>query len=56
VSLSVPIQKLCTAEEFGGPKCNKAVLEKLKEMEVNEDAKNANAIWKGLEKFKGDKS
>jgi uncharacterized metal-binding protein YceD (DUF177 family) len=52
VSLSVPVQKLCTAEEFGGPKCNKEVLEKLKEMEVKEDAKNANTIWKGLDKFK----
>ena len=52
VSLSVPVQKLCSAEEFGGPKCNKEALEKLRQMEANEDADNANAIWKGLEKFK----
>ena len=52
VSLSVPVQKLCSAEELGGPKCNREVLEKLREMEANEDANNANAIWKGLEKFK----
>lgn len=52
VSLSVPVQKLCTAEEFGGPLCNKEVLEKLKAMEVTEDAHNANTIWKGLEQFK----
>ncbi len=52
VSLSVPSQKLCSEEEFGGPKCNKEVLEKLKEMEANEDANNANTLWKGLEKFK----
>ena len=52
VSLSVPVQKLCSAEEFGGPKCNREVLDKLKEMEVNEKANNANAIWKDLEKFK----
>ena len=52
VSLSVPVQKLCSEEEFGGPKCNKEVLEKLREMEASEDAKNANGIWKGLEKFR----
>ncbi len=52
VSLSVPVQKLCSEEELGGPKCNKEVLEKLKDMEANDDANNANAIWKGLEKFK----
>jgi uncharacterized metal-binding protein YceD (DUF177 family) len=52
VSLSVPVQKLCSPEEFGGPKCNKEVLEKLKAMEASEAAKNANTIWKGLDKFK----
>ncbi len=52
VSLSVPIQKLCSAEELGGPKCNREVLEKLRQMEASEDANNANTIWKGLEKFK----
>jgi uncharacterized metal-binding protein YceD (DUF177 family) len=52
VSLSIPMQKTCSDEEFGGPKCNKEVLEKLKELEANEKGDNANAIWKGLEKFK----
>ncbi len=52
VSLSIPMQKMCTEEEFGGPKCNKEVLEKLKALEANEKGDNANAIWKGLEKFK----
>lgn len=52
VSLSVPFQKSCKEEELGGPQCNKEVLEKLKEMEAKEAAKNANTIWKGLEKFK----
>lgn len=52
VSLSVPNQKMCTEEEFGGDKCNKEVLEKLKAMEVKEVENNANAIWKGLENFK----
>ena len=55
VSLSVPMQKTCSEEEFGGPKCNKEVLEKLKamgnEIESGSGA-NANTIWKGLEQFK----
>ena len=52
VSLSVPFQKTCKEEEMGGPKCNKEVLAMLNEMKVTEDAKNANAIWKDLDKFK----
>ena len=52
VSLSVPLQKICSEEEFGGDKCNKEVLEKLKAMEVKDTDANANTIWKGLEKFK----
>ena len=52
VSLSVPTQKMCTEEEFGGPKCNKEVLAKLKEMELRASGDNANSIWQGLEQFK----
>ena len=52
VSLSIPMQKMCSPEEFGGVKCNKEVLEKLKAMEVQPNGTNANAIWKGLEQFK----
>lgn len=52
VSLSIPMQKTCSDEEFGGAKCNKEVLEKLKAMELNENGANANDIWKGLEQFK----
>ena len=52
ISLSVPVQKLCTAEELGGPLCNLEVLEKLRQMEAGDDANNATTIWKGLEKFK----
>ncbi len=52
VSLSVPFQKSCKQEELGGPKCNKEVLEKLKQMEANEAARNANTIWKDLDQFK----
>ncbi|HPH90686.1 MAG TPA: DUF177 domain-containing protein [Ferruginibacter sp.] len=53
VSLSVPMQKTCSEEEFGGPKCNKEVLEKLKAMGNDMEAgANANSLWKGLEQFK----
>ena len=52
VSLSVPLQKMCSEEKMGGPQCNKEVLEMLKNMEAKNEANNANAIWKGLEKFK----
>ncbi len=56
VSLTVPMQKMCSPEELGGPKCNKEVLEMLRNMEVKDDADNANTIWKGLEKFKKGKT
>ena len=51
VSLSIPLQKMCSEEEFGGPKCNSEVLEMLKSMEVKTEG-NSNAIWQGLDKFK----
>ena len=52
VSLSVPLQKMCSDSEIGGPQCNKEVLEKLRKMEeaVKQDS---NPMWKGLDKFKG---
>lgn len=51
INLSIPMQKMCGEDEIGGPKCNKEVLEKLRQME--EDAsKDNNPIWKGLDKFK----
>lgn len=50
--LSVPMQKMCSPEEMGGPQCNKEVLQKLKEMEVKHQENNFNALWKGLDKFK----
>ncbi len=52
VSLSVPLQKMCKEEEMGGSKCNNEVLDKLNEMKVSEEAKNAKALWKDLDKFK----
>lgn len=52
VMLSVPMQRMCSKEEMGGPQCNNEVLEKLKEMEAKVTDHNANTIWKGLDKFK----
>ena len=54
VSLSVPLQKMCKEEEMGGQQCNKEVLNKLEGMKISEDARNAQTIWKGLDKFKVD--
>lgn len=51
INLSIPLQKMCKAEEMGGPKCNKEVLEKLKKME-EEVKKDTPTIWKGLDQFK----
>jgi len=51
INLSIPMQKMCSEDEMGGPQCNIEVLEKLRKME--EDAvKDNNPIWKGLDKFK----
>lgn len=54
VSLSVPLQKKCKEEEMGGSQCNLQALEKLEEMRISEEARNAQTIWKGLDKFKGE--
>jgi uncharacterized metal-binding protein YceD (DUF177 family) len=50
INLSLPMTRMCSESEMGGPYCNMAVLEQLKKMQPEEH--NANAIWKGLEKFK----
>ena len=52
VMLSIPLQRMCSKEQMGGPQCNNAVLEKLKQMEIKHTDHNANALWKGLDKFK----
>jgi DUF177 domain-containing protein len=51
INLSIPMQRMCSEDEIGGPYCNKEVLAKLKEMESNK-SKASNPLWKGLEKFK----
>lgn len=51
VSLTVPLQKMCSEEEMGGPQCNKEVLAMLKKLNA-QDNQTVNPVWKGLEKFK----
>lgn len=50
INLSVPMTKMCSEAEMGGPHCNKAVLEKLKMMLPEEHS--GNQLWKGLDKLK----
>jgi len=51
INLSIPMQKMCSEDEIGGPQCNKEVLERLRQMKGDAN-KNDNSIWKGLEQFK----
>lgn len=51
INLSIPMQRMCSEEEMGGPHCNKEVLAMLKKMDVNNNPQG-NPLWKGLEKFK----
>jgi uncharacterized metal-binding protein YceD (DUF177 family) len=51
INLSIPMQRMCSEEEMGGPHCNKEVLAMLKKMDV-QNSQPANPLWKGLEKFK----
>lgn len=51
INLSIPMQRMCTPEQMGGPHCNKEVLAMLKKLDATEN-KPGNTIWKGLEKFK----
>jgi uncharacterized metal-binding protein YceD (DUF177 family) len=50
INLSLPMTRMCSEADFGGPLCNKAALEKLKALQP--DADNAKTIWKGLDQFK----
>ena len=52
VMLSVPMQKMCSPEEMGGPQCNQEVLNKLKEMESRHSENQTQSLWKDLDKFK----
>jgi uncharacterized metal-binding protein YceD (DUF177 family) len=56
VLLSIPMQKMCPPDEMGGAKCNKDVLEKLKQMEVRTNEQHSSSIWKDLDQFKENKN
>ncbi|MBL0133869.1 MAG: DUF177 domain-containing protein [Chitinophagaceae bacterium] len=51
INLSIPMQRMCSEEEMGGPHCNKEVLAMLKSMDF-ENKQPENPLWKGLDKFK----
>ncbi len=51
INLSIPMQRMCSEDEIGGPQCNQEVLAVLKKLEAAPE-KQDNPIWKGLEKFK----
>lgn len=52
VILSIPIQKMCTIEEMGGPHCNQEVLKLLENMQTGENETPLNDLWSGLKQFK----
>ena len=52
INLSIPMQRMCSQEEIGGPHCNKEVLEMLKKLDLQNNKSPENTVWKGLEKFK----
>ena len=50
VALSIPMQRMCTDLEIGGPQCNTEILAMLKKMESGVKENN-NPFKQGLEKF-----
>lgn len=51
INLSIPMQRMCSEKEMGGPHCNQEVLEMLKKMDVSQ-RENSNPLWKGLDQFR----
>ena len=51
VMLSIPMQRMCSEEEIGGPQCNKEILALLKKMNSGTVEDN-HPLQKGLEQFK----
>lgn len=51
INLSIPMQKMCGADEKGNSLCNQDVLAKLVQAE-NEKNTEANPLWQALNKFK----
>jgi uncharacterized metal-binding protein YceD (DUF177 family) len=52
VMLSIPMQHICGNDENGKSLCNEEVLQRLNNMQVDNEERKENSIWKGLEKFK----
>ena len=52
VMLSIPMQHLCGNDAAGKTLCNEDVLNRLNNMQVDNEERKENSIWKGLEKFK----
>lgn len=51
INLSIPMQKMCGADEEGNSRCNQEVLAKLSQAE-NLKNSEANPLWEALNKFK----
>jgi uncharacterized metal-binding protein YceD (DUF177 family) len=51
VMLSIPMQRMCSDEEVGGPQCNQEILDLLKKMNSATVEEN-HPLQKGLEQFK----
>ena len=52
INLSIPMQRMCSEDQMGGPYCNKEVLEMLKKLDLKNNNNPESTVWKGLEKFK----
>jgi uncharacterized metal-binding protein YceD (DUF177 family) len=55
VTLSIPMQRMCSEKELGGPLCNKEILAMLKKMESGV-IENNHPLQEGLEKLKKNKT
>ena len=52
ICLSIPMQRKCSDEEMGGPRCNQEVLKKIKEMEARSQQEGNQELWEGLDQYK----
>lgn len=51
INLSIPMHRMCSIDEMGGPHCNKEVLEMLRKLDAA-NSKTGNALLKGLQNLK----
>jgi len=52
INLSIPMHRMCSESEMGGPNCNKEVLAQL--AKLNPQPAEDKSIWKDLDKFRKD--